>query len=244
MPYFNVIKIDATDSTNSLMRERYLSNNCSDRDVLFANAQLKGRGQHNSVWNSAPGKNLTLSVYREFGDVSLKKPFLISCLVSLAIQAALQSFKIPKIYVKWPNDIMSGNKKICGLLLENIFKGSSLNASIIGIGLNVNQESFEKLPNAASMFQISNKNFDLDEVLNVLLTFLNQKLKLLDQPEEYILKLYRESLYRLDIGSTFEADGQLFSGIIRGVTPNGLLKVQLEDFKLVEFDLKSIQLKN
>ena len=244
MPYFNLIKIDATDSTNSLMRERYLSNNCSDGDVLFANAQLKGRGQHNSVWNSAPGKNLTLSVYREFRDVSLKKPFLISCLVSLAIQAALQSFKIPKIYVKWPNDIMSGNKKICGLLLENIFKGSSLNASIIGIGLNVNQEAFEKLPNAASMFQISNKNFDLDEVLNVLLTFLNQKLKLLDQPEEYILKLYEESLYRLDIGSTFEADGQLFLGIIRGVTPNGLLKVQLEDFKLVEFDLKSIQLKN
>ena len=244
MPYFNLIKIDATDSTNSLMRERYLSNNCSDGDVLFANAQLKGRGQHNSVWNSAPGKNLTLSVYREFGDISLKNPFLISCLVSLAVQAALQSFKIPKIYVKWPNDIMSGNKKICGLLLENIFKGSSLNASIIGIGLNVNQEAFEKLPNAASMFQISNKNFDLDEVLNVLLTFLNQKLKLLDQPEEYILKLYEESLYRLNIASTFEANGELFSGIIRGVTPNGLLKVQLEDFKLVEFDLKSIQLKN
>ena len=139
---------------------------------------------------------------------------------------------------------MSENKKICGLLLENIFKGSSLNASIIGIGLNVNQESFEKLPNAASMFQISNKNFDLDEVLNVCLTFLNQKLKLLDQPEEYILKLYEESLYRLNIASTFEANGELFSGIIRGVTPNGLLKVQLEDFKLVEFDLKSIQLKN
>ena len=244
MPYFNLIKIDATDSTNSLMRERYLSNNCSDGDVLFANAQLKGRGQHNSVWNSAPGKNLTLSVYREFRDVSLKKPFLISCLVSLAIQAALQSFKIPKIYVKWPNDIMSENKKICGLLLENIFKGSSLNASIIGIGLNVNQEAFEKLPNAASMFQISNKNFDLDEVLNVCLTFLNQKLKLLNQPEEYILKLYEESLYRLNIASTFEANGELFSGIIRGVTPNGLLKVQLEDFKLVAFDLKSIQLKN
>ena len=244
MSYFKLIKIDATDSTNSLMRERYLSNNCSDGDVLFANAQLKGRGQHNSVWNSAPGKNLTLSLYREFRDVSLKKPFLISCLVSLAIQAALQSFKIPKIYVKWPNDIMSENKKICGLLLENIFKGSSLNASIIGIGLNVNQKAFEKLPNAASMFQISNKNFDLDEVLNVCLTFLNQKLKLLNQPEEYILKLYEESLYRLNIASTFEANGELFSGIIRGVTPNGLLKVQLEDFKLVEFDLKSIQLKN
>ena len=115
MSYFKLIKIDATDSTNSLMRERYLSNNCSDGDVLFANAQLKGRGQHNSVWNSAPGKNLTLSLYREFGDVSLKNPFLISCLVSLAIQAALQSFKIHKIYVIWPNDIMSENKKICGL---------------------------------------------------------------------------------------------------------------------------------
>lgn len=244
MSYFKLIKIDAIDSTNSLMRERYLSNKCSDGDVLCADAQTNGRGQHNSVWNSAPGKNLTLSVYIEFNKFSVINPFLISCLVSLAIQSTLQSFKISKISVKWPNDIMSGNKKICGLLLENIFKGSSFNSSIIGIGLNVNQEVFEKLPNAVSMYQISNKNFDLDEVLNACLTFLNQKLKLLDHPEEYILKLYEESLYRVNKASTFEAEGQIFSGIIRGVTANGLLKVQREDDELMEFDLKSIKLKN
>ena len=244
MSYFKLIKIDAIDSTNSLMRELYLSNKCSDGDVLCADAQTNGRGQHNSVWNSAPGKNLTLSIYKEFNELSVKNPFLISCLVSLAIQATLQSFKISKISVKWPNDIMSGNKKICGLLLENIFKGSSFNSSIIGIGLNVNQEVFEKLPNAVSMYQISNKNFNLDEVLNTCLTFLNQKLKLLDHPEEYILKLYEESLYRVNKASTFEAEGQIFSGIIRGVTANGLLKVQREDDELMEFDLKSIKLKN
>jgi BirA family biotin operon repressor/biotin-[acetyl-CoA-carboxylase] ligase len=130
------------------------------------------------------------------------------------------------------------------VLIENMFKGSSLHASIIGIGLNVNQAKFQNLPKAASMFQISGTTYDLDDVLSICLDHIRQKMELLNRPEEQIIRLYESSLYRIGKPSTFESDGSLFTGIIRGVNLQGLLKVQLEDNQRVLFDLKTIKLKN
>ena len=244
MPYFKINKIDATDSTNSLLRERYLEKKCSDGDVLWSNIQNRGRGQRNTVWQSESGKNLTFSVYVSLESLTLQNPFLLSCIVSLAIQETLKFYKLPKLKVKWPNDIMSGNKKVCGLLIENMFKGTKIQGSIIGIGLNVNQLEFKNLPSAVSMAQISGIQYELDEVLNTCLEFLKQKLEVLKQQESYILKLYETQLYRLGMTSTFESNGSLFSGIIRGVSLKGLLKVQIENDQIVSFDLKTIKLKN
>ena len=169
---------------------------------------------------------------------------MLSCLVSLGVQAALESLMIPQLCVKWPNDILSGEKKICGVLIENMFKGSLLHASIVGIGLNVNQENFKNLPRAASMLQISGTTYDLQDVLATCLDHIRQKLELINLPEEQIIKLYEASLYRIGKPSTFESDGRLFTGIIRGVSLQGLLKVQLEDSQMALYDLKTIQLKN
>ncbi|PTM00235.1 MAG: biotin--[acetyl-CoA-carboxylase] ligase, partial [Candidatus Arcticimaribacter sp.] len=114
----------------------------------------------------------------------------------------------------------------------------------IGIGLNVNQESFENLPKAASMFQITGTTYDLDDVLATCLDSIRQKLELLIHSEEQIIRLYEASLYRFGKPSTFESNGSLFTGIIRGVNLQGLLKVQLEENQMVLFDLKTIKLKN
>lgn len=125
-----------------------------------------------------------------------------------------------------------------------MFKTSSLHASVIGVGLNVNQNHFENLPIASSMFKISGISYDLDEVMNCFLKLLNQKLELLNHPQEQIIKTYEASLYRRNSPSTFESKGRMFTGIIRGVTPQGLLKVELEDRKMCTYDLKQIKLKN
>ena len=241
---FNLIKIDATDSTNSWLKERYSTNKCSDGDVVWSKAQNIGRGQGNSVWVSEKGKNLTISIYKEFNDLAIHNPFLLSAIVSLALAVTLKLFRIPKVCVKWPNDIMSGDKKVCGILIENMFKTSTLQASIIGVGLNVNQNHFENLFQASSMSKISGMLYDLDEVMNCFLDQLNQKFKLLNQPQEQIIKIYETSLYRRNKPSTFESKGFLFSGVIRGVTPQGLLKVEQEDHRICFYNLKQIKLKN
>tara|TARA_B100000767_G_scaffold275765_1_gene315266 strand:+ start:19970 stop:20728 length:759 start_codon:yes stop_codon:yes gene_type:complete len=244
MHYFNLIKIDATDSTNSWMKKRYSTNKSSDGDVVWAQTQKIGRGQGNSVWVSEKGKNLTFSIYKEFSGFSIKNPFLLSTIVSLAVEATLNFFRIPKVRVKWPNDIMSGDKKICGILIENIFKISTLHASIIGVGLNVNQNHFENLFQASSMSQISGLLYDLDEVMNCFLNQLNQKFELLNQPQEQIIEIYETSLYRRNKPSTFESKSSMFSGVIKGVTSQGLLKVEQEDHKIYSYNLKQIKLKN
>ncbi|MGB2152512.1 MAG: biotin--[acetyl-CoA-carboxylase] ligase [Flavobacteriaceae bacterium] len=244
MHNFNLIKIDATDSTNSWMKKRYSTNKCSDGDVVWSQAQNIGRGQGNSIWLSEKGKNLTISIYKEFNDLEIHNPFLLSSIVSLTVAATLNLYRIPKVCVKWPNDIMSGDKKVCGILIENIFKKSTLRASIIGVGLNVNQNHFENLFQASSMSQISGLFYDLDEVINCFLDQLEQKFELLNQPQEQIIKIYETSLYRKNKPSTFESKGSLFSGVIKGVTPEGLLKVEQEDHKIYFYNLKQIKLKN
>jgi BirA family biotin operon repressor/biotin-[acetyl-CoA-carboxylase] ligase len=110
--------------------------------------------------------------------------------------------------------------------------------------LNVNQKVFKDLPNASSMYGISGQSFDLDDVLNSCLVALNSTLKLLEKSDKEIIQLYEKSLYRMNKPSTFKADGILFTGVIKGVTREGLLKVQVEDEKIVLYNLKSIKLMN
>ena len=83
-----------------------------------------------------------------------------------------------------------------------------------------------------------------EDVLATCLDHIRQKLELINLPEEQIIKLYEASLYRIGKPSTFETDGRLLTGIIRGVSLQGLLKVQLEDSQMALYDLKTIQLKN
>ena len=83
-------------------------------------------------------------------------------LFSLFIINTLNSLKIPDLNIKWPNDILSGDKKICGILNELKVKGDKIDNIIIGFGLNVNQVNFQNLPNASSLKLINNINYDLD----------------------------------------------------------------------------------
>ena len=92
--------------------------------------------------------------------------FHISIVVSLAIKKTLDDFNIPKISIKWPNDIMSGNKKVCGILIENLVNKNKIKDIIIGIGLNVNQTDFSNLPNASSLKKIMGVNYNIEEIIN------------------------------------------------------------------------------
>ncbi len=243
MRYFRIIKINTNESTNLVLKERSASGKCNDGDVIWSLAQVKGRGQRNAQWLSEPGKNLTFSLYKEYRHTKINNPFLINCIVSLAVKSTLEFFNIPEVFVKWPNDILSGDKKICGILIENVIKSNTINSSIIGVGINVNQMQFENLPEASSMQLILEKPFVIEEVLNCFLNHFSEKMKLLKLSEQDIISLYEKNLYRFKEISTFETKKGVFAGTIEGVTTQGLLKVLNEDNQLETFDLKEIRLK-
>ena len=141
-----IIKLNAIDSTNSYLKEMASVVFPKDFTVVVTELQTKGRGQMGANWQAEKGKNLTASVFKSLSSFSIYDQFYISMAVALAIFKALSTFEIPKLQIKWPNDILSADTKLCGILIENIIKNGKLNGTIIGFGLNVNQKHFNNLP--------------------------------------------------------------------------------------------------
>ncbi|AUS05813.1 biotin--[acetyl-CoA-carboxylase] ligase [Pseudotamlana carrageenivorans] len=239
-----IIKLDATDSTNSYLKRLQTSENVEDFTAVMAKKQTQGRGQMGAVWESQASKNLTFSVFKDLSDFSLETTFGISLAVSLAIRKALQAFLIPQLSVKWPNDILSVDKKICGVLIENVIKQNAITGSIIGIGLNVNQVAFDHLPRASSLKMITGTVYNLDEMAHAILNQLKVHFDLLESGDFLALKAeYESCLFRKNKPSTFkDAEGSLFSGFIKGVSNFGNLQVLVEDNIIKEFDLKEVTL--
>jgi len=195
-------------------------------------------------WESKPFKNLTFSILRKFDSEKVTNPFMLNICVSLAVYALLSKLHLPDLKVKWPNDILSGNFKICGILIENILSGNRMLASVIGIGLNVNQVTFNNLPKVSSLKLLTGKTFNLDQLLREFQAVLKQVFLELDEKGAFEMKKkYENVLFRKDKPSTFkENDGKLFMGIIQGVSNEGKLVVTIEDDIKKEFDLKAIRL--
>ncbi|MFT0716468.1 biotin--[acetyl-CoA-carboxylase] ligase [Flagellimonas lutimaris] len=242
--HFQILKLDATDSTNLYLRDLLRSENPLDYTVVVAEKQLKGRGQMGAVWQSKGGKNLTFSVLKIFYALSVQHQFVLNIAVSLAVIDALNEFSVPNVKVKWPNDIMSGSMKICGILIENVLKGDKVGHSIIGIGLNVNQTDFAELDKASSLKAITGHDFNLDELLQMILERIRFHFEGIEgKTVPQLLPAYEKELFRKDKPSTFtDVHGEMFMGYIRRVSPSGKLVLELEDKVFKEFDLKEVSL--
>ncbi len=235
-----IIKVGATDSTNLHLKRMMAQTELPDFTVLSANAQHQGRGQAGTHWISEPGKNLTFSVLKYFEGLEASGGFLISKVVSLALVEVLGALKIPELSIKWPNDIMSGNQKICGILIENTLKGHGLVHSVIGIGINVNQSDFKNLSHASSLFRITGVEHDLEAMLDCVLNSLEKNLQKLDKTLwEGIHRSYDHLLFRKDSLAEYEIGGKIVPGIIRGVSPEGTLLLDREG-RLETYALKEI----
>lgn len=239
-----IIKLDATDSTNLYLKRLLRFKELEDFTTIVTKNQVKGRGQRGTTWHSEAGKNLTFSVLKNFKSLPAAHQFNLNICVSLALYDVLNALNIPRITVKWPNDIMSGISKICGVLIENTVKEGSIKQSVIGIGLNVNQTAFAHLNRVASLRLLTGQDFDLEELLYKILKRLRFHLSEMEEKTvEQLLPSYEQLLFRKDIASTFKnVEGQIFMGIIRGVSATGKLVLEPENGIVKEFGLKEVSL--
>ena len=242
--YMQIIKLNATTSTNSFLKDLSVTTKLNDFTVVVADEQSSGRGQMDTIWVSEPYKNLMFSVFVSFDNFDIQNQTYLNFAVAVAMFTMLDGLKVPRLSVKWPNDILSEKKKVCGVLIENILKGRLINASVIGIGLNVNQNNFPThLPDAASLKMILNKEFNLNTLLNNFIEKLEYYINLLKKGEYALLeKLYLNVLYKKNIPSMFKTtEDVLFMGKILGVnTSNGKLQIELSDETVKEFALKEV----
>ncbi|SIR35867.1 biotin--[acetyl-CoA-carboxylase] ligase [Maribacter ulvicola] len=239
-----IIKLDATQSTNTYLKDLSLNRELGDFTVVTTKNQTLGRGQLNAKWESEPGKNLAFSVLKKNIELPIQRVFLVSVCVSLAIIESLKDFEIPDLRIKWPNDILSGNRKIGGILIENVISGSKIKQSIIGFGLNVNQKSFKNAPHASSLENITGVDYNLDEVFYSVIEHLHQNLiRPFQSMEEELFKQYHTHLFKIGQMSSFrDQNDKLFQGTIQEVSIDGYLLVKHENGDLHEYGLKEIQL--
>jgi BirA family biotin operon repressor/biotin-[acetyl-CoA-carboxylase] ligase len=238
-----IIKLDAIDSTNSFLKDLAHTTSLENYTIVTANTQKNGRGQMGTQWVSEPHKNLLCSVYVEFNGFPTTHQVLINYAVSLAIVYTLEKYKLPKLAIKWPNDILSSNKKLCGVLVENVIQSKEIKSTIIGIGLNVNQEVFSsQLKNVTSMKNILHHAIDLDSLLHVLVLELKASISYITNSTTNILKKnYLKRLYKKNTPTMFKnSKDVLFMGKILGVSPLGKLQIELDDESVQEFEIKEV----
>ena len=273
---YDIMWLESVDSTNSEAKRRI--SDIDNLSVLSALSQSEGRGQKGNKWSSVPGENLTFSIVLKFGEqtagelrlaVTAREQFVLTEITSLSIVEFLSRHGI-KAKIKWPNDIYVGDKKICGVLIENSLRGKNLSSSIIGIGLNVNQRNFDvNLPNPTSMILETGIEEDirscLEEFMDIFQGYLlaasasgpnrslsGPELCLLNLREHYLSYLWRYNTQAryidltlqsqpLQTDSEGELPGREFTGIIRGLSPIGHLVVEdIEKGELKEFAFKEI----
>jgi BirA family biotin operon repressor/biotin-[acetyl-CoA-carboxylase] ligase len=266
---YDIMWLDSVDSTNSEAKRRI--SDIDNLSVLSALSQSEGRGQKGNKWSSVPGENLTFSIVLKFGEqtagkarlsvagklqlvVAAREQFVLTEITSLSIVEFLSRHGI-KAKIKWPNDIYVGDKKICGVLIENSLRGENLSSSIIGIGLNVNQRNFDvNLPNPTSMVLQTGFEEDikgcLEEFMDIFQGYLEYSLPNLR--ERYLSYLWRHNTPARYIDQTLQSQplktdsegelpGREFTGIIRGLSPIGHLVVEdIEKGELKEFAFKEI----
>ncbi|SUI97261.1 Bifunctional protein BirA [Sphingobacterium spiritivorum] len=241
----NLIKLDRVASTNDYLREQ-LSNfkPLDEGSAIMATEQFQGKGQRGNIWRSEPGKNLTLSLllYPSFLEVS--KQFFLNVAISIGIAKWLQTQTTAQISVKWPNDIMGNQKKVCGILIENQIKKDSFSSSIIGMGININQTDFpdEISHKVCSLKKLLQKPDDIsiDNLLPELFYYLEtqyDRLKAGDNTE--LLKDYNSMLMWRGEKHNFLIDNVKVEGTITEVDEDGQLWVDFGK-KLVSFNLKEI----
>lgn len=238
-----ILKLNATNSTNSFLKELAQNQTVENYTVVVTDKQLKGRGQQEAVWFSEPYKNLTFSVLVSFDNLDVAQQKYLNFAVSLAILEVLNLKVLKSLRIKWPNDILSGNQKISGILIENILKGAKIKSSVIGIGLNVNQVDFStKLKNASSLKLLTGKTFNLDTLLIELVNSLKLYLNRLETKQfDNLEKEYLNFLYKKNTATMFkDSNNVLFMGLIRGISIDGKLQVELEDETVKEFGIKEI----
>ncbi len=238
----SIITLDSINSTNTYANQLSIEKKLVSGTVIIAHNQTAGKGMHGNKWESQEGKNLTFSILLFPEDLRADHQFMLSKVISLGIIDYLKPYG-SGFSIKWPNDIYFIDRKIAGILIENSVQGSYLSESIIGIGLNINQQYFSKeTNNPVSLSTIAHKQFNIEDELEKLLESLNKTYENLNQKKYLeINDHYLNNLYRFNQVENFTSEGEIFKGKIAGVTAFGQLQVELSDGTIKAFGFKEIE---
>lgn len=225
MSGFHVVKFKEIDSTNNYLKNSYkLLDNFT---FVVAEFQSKGKGRNDRVWSSEEGANLMFSFLIKDQDL-LKKYSALSIISAVEVAKVLEGYQIKGVSIKWPNDVLINDKKVCGILLE----GQILEYLVVGIGLNVNQKVFPdglRRP-ATSLSLETNKDFNIDEIEQKLFSNIVKDISNLNEKD--CLDYFRNHNYLLNKRVKVLMNDQPFIGEVIGIDDNFFLQIKTSDMLL------------
>ena len=237
----NIVVLNAIESTNNYASQ-LVSDKPEECTVVLAQFQHKGRGQQGNYWESERGKNLLMSMILYPGFLPADKQFYISKIVSLALTEVLDA-EVGQVAIKWPNDMYIGTKKVAGILIENAIKGFHLDHSIVGIGVNLNQETFvSDAPNPVSLKQLTQKEYDNLDVAKHFREFFIGWYEVLKNGEfskidaAYFGRLLGKNEWRI-----YRTGDNEFEARIAGIGDYGKLQLEDREGQFLEFMFKEVE---
>lgn len=239
---FERIALEVADSTNKVVHEMYMNDSHRRPVCVTAAFQSAGKGLEQNIWYSSAGKNLLLSLGFKPDFLRPEEQFALTKIVSLALLEAVGQFlKNEKLFIKWPNDIYCRNKKIAGILISNLIQGREIDFTIVGIGLNINEQNFPpSIANPVSMIQLLGEPVKVEEVLEVFLEVFASKINEFRYSHEKTHEKYLSNLLYYNEKRDYLTSKTQISGTIIGVNSFGHLRLKSEEGDVVEFDLKEI----
>jgi len=238
-----IFRLTETESTNSAAIEMLSKGRPEEGLVVITDHQTKGKGTDTNTWESEKGKNLTFSLIL-YPAFAADQQFILNKAISLGIYDFLVD-ELPgkKISIKWPNDIYIGDKKACGILIQNSVLGTKLDYMLVGIGLNVNQTLFiSDAPNPVSMKITTGKEYILDELLQKLLqSIFIRYAQVKPETNRKIEVEYQKALYRLNEWHNYLVKGLKVNARITGTNGYGQLLLETETENILVCDLKEVK---
>ncbi len=238
---------DSIGSTNTYLRELNGGDPAYDYEVAVADFQTAGRGQKGNTWESEQGKNLLFSILAHPKGIKVQEQFYISQAIALAVSDAVIAAAGPEyaagFSVKWSNDIYYKDFKMAGILIENTLQGSSILDTVVGVGLDVNQEVFvSDAPNPISLKNITGRDYDRDALLDDIIARFIGYMEL-DTPSQRagVDELYRSRLYRRQGYYKFRDENGVFEACIEGIRPDGCLMLQTRSGEHRTYEFKQVQ---
>jgi BirA family transcriptional regulator, biotin operon repressor / biotin---[acetyl-CoA-carboxylase] ligase len=239
-----ILHYDSVLSTNATALELMATQNLLEGTLIVADAQTAGRGQQNSKWEAEPFQNLTLSIVLYPTFLPIQHHFFLNESIALGVHDFVKKYLKKVVTVKWSNDIYVENKKIAGILIQNTIQGTTIQQSVVGIGLNINQTLFKSdAPNPTSFQLETSQHYDLKMLCAALCKCIEIRyLQLKNLNFDRIKNDYALALYRKNEWAKYQrtSDDVIFLGLIEGVKDSGELIMRTQ--KGIElFDLKAIR---
>ncbi len=233
-----MLKFDTLDSTNNYAMHLIDADKAEHGMTILTDIQTAGKGQRGKSWDSKQGTSLLMSLIVKPVAGLHEQAYFLAAVAEAVAEVVEDSFCAGNVKIKWPNDIVIGDKKAGGILIENIVRGSTWAWAVVGIGINVSQTEFHPdLPHATSLVLEGATDIDISGLAARLR---DRILGMLDSPD-VALNAYNARLYKRGMHQKFRSGEHFWTARILAMSERGVLQVVTESNEREEYNHGSVE---